>query len=197
MHDDISDLDDVLSAADKDTLAEIIRQAEIFLDAQLQSGIAADQRATTFASIMFAVIAVALGAYVTAAFSTSGPGNIGWIVFPSTLGLLVSATLATHSSRPVPFYYAGSNPRHWRDDVLTKAAHSTAMAGQAKLYAKGIVANTKTLQSNSRYMTWAIRSAGLSLLAAVVVAACFAVTGTPIGPVASATVATVPAPANP
>jgi hypothetical protein len=137
MHDDLKDLDVVLASADKDTLVEVVRQAESFLTAQLQSGIAADQRAITFASVIAAVIAILLGGYVTAAYSDHGAGSLGWIVLPAGFGLLASACIAAFTSRPTDWCYAGSNPRHWRDDVVAKKAHNIAVAEQAQLYAKG------------------------------------------------------------
>lgn len=177
MQDDLQDLDVSLQKADKDTITEIIRQAENFLDAQLQAGTAADQRAITFASIIGATAAVLLGGFLAAAYGDAGSGTLGWIVFPVVSLLTISMAVAIWASRPTDWTYAGSNPRHWRGDVDKAHPYTVSLSQQAKLYAAGIIANRDTLNANSRTMRWALFLAVAAIAVGILVTTILAVTG--------------------
>ena len=81
MHDENLDgLAADLRNADEKMLQEIIREAELFLGSQLTAGVAADQRAVTFASVLSAAAAVLIGGYVAAATSGNPMPGLGWVV---------------------------------------------------------------------------------------------------------------------
>ncbi len=176
MHEDLHDLKEILKHADSKTLTEIIRQAEAYLNAQLQAGIAADQRAVTFASVVGAVAAVLLGGFLAAAYSDAGPSNLGYVVFPGIIGLTVSMGLATWASRPTNWGYAGSNPKHWKEDVVNNVGRDAALAGQAKMYAECIAENKHVLEVNSKAMIGAQLTAFLSVLICMIIAGILAAT---------------------
>lgn len=165
MQDDLHDLTGVLKTADEQTLAEIVRQAEKFLDSQLAAGVAADQRAVTFASVLAAIIAVLLGGYA------GGAGVLGVVIMPVLFGLVVAIILAVVACRPTDWTYPGNNPRHWRSDVANSVPFAKAQAGQAQLYARGIVKNRKILERNSALMIWAMGIAVAAIGGGVVMAA--------------------------
>lgn len=170
MHEEVP-LKSILLRADLTTIQEIVREAEVYLGAQLQAGIAADQRAVTFASVVGAVAAVLVGGFVAAAYGDSGPGNLGWIVFPGVMGLLVSMALATWAGRPVDWHHAGTSPKHWRPDVEKSTSLEASLAGQAALYAQSIDDNNVVLNRNAGLMMWAQRIAAVSIFTSIGTAA--------------------------
>ena len=145
-------------------LREIIREAEIFLDSQLRAGLASDQRAITFASIVAAATAVLLGAVVTIAATNAAALNIAIALVPVILCFMISLACAFLVSRPTKFYYGGSSPRHWLEDVTQKRSLPVALAGQAKLYAEGISKNSRLLTGNAWLMRFALFWAGAGLM---------------------------------
>ena len=159
-----------IKAADEKMLQEIIREAELFLESQLTAGVAADQRAVTFASVLAATAAVLIGGYVAAATSGHPLPGLGWVAIPVAAFLLISTAIATLSCRPTDWRYPGNNPRFWREDATSGTSLHDAMADQAELYAKAIIENRDTLNKNSTLMKWAFRWAGAALVIGCVVA---------------------------
>lgn len=167
MHDeDLSKLDLELQTGNLEVLREIIRQGELFLESQLQSGIASDQRAVTFAAVVGAVAAVLIGGYVT----VDAPTGVGWVLVPVVVGLLVSMVFAIAAARPVDWGFPGNNPKNWRDDIVQNHSLERSLAEQAKLYSICISQNKDALIRNSGLMRVAFIWSGSTLVYGAVAA---------------------------
>lgn len=161
---DLQSLEKALESASEEMLNEIIREAEIFLDSQLRAGLASDQRAITFSSVVAAATAVLLGAFVTIAATNEAALSKVLPLVPVILFFMISMVCAFLVCRPTTFRYAGSNPRHWLDDITSKRKLKIALAGQAYLYAKGISENDCLLSRNASLMRYALISAALGVV---------------------------------
>lgn len=165
MQDDLQNLDAVLETAPDKTLVEIVRQAEKFLESQLQAGVAADQRAVTLASVVAALASALIAGFAFALVETSTKLlAFGTVLLPMIFFLIVAVGLAAYTCRPVDWCYPGNSPRFWRADIEGKMKFNESIAGQAKLYAKGISENNKILNQNARVMTYALGAAGGALV---------------------------------
>ena len=92
-----------LAKADATILNEIIREAESFLAAQLQAGLASDMRAMTLAAVLAAVIAG-----LVAGVSTLVAANISLLphIIPTAIFIVFSFVgfiSAIHAARPTLF----------------------------------------------------------------------------------------------
>lgn len=138
-------------AADDGKLDEILRQAESRLQAQLALGIAADQRAMTFAGIL-AAVATALVAYAAEkGFSAA--------LFGLIVPLLLGAGCAAWAASPIMWDVYGTSPTDWIDDIADGRddAHS-AKAAQASFYGEMITDNDVRMAANAtsiRLALWA------------------------------------------
>ena len=84
----------VFAKAKHQTLTEILRQAEIYLGAQLQAGIAADQRAMSFVSLMAAATAVIAGGGVVLLIGEKPFPLLDWACLGIAAGFIVAMVLA-------------------------------------------------------------------------------------------------------
>lgn len=84
-------------SAPTDLVKEIIVQAEKRLEVQLTVGIAADQRAMTFAGLLFAGVAVIIGL----AFARDASASVKPELISMASGFVLSASLACYSARPI------------------------------------------------------------------------------------------------
>jgi hypothetical protein len=151
-------------------LRELIRQAEVYLECQLVSGIASDQRASSFSSMLGAALAaLAAGA---SALALSSPLFVAPLV-PAIFGFTVAIRRAISASEPTNFEFRGNTPSGWIDDVKSKKPLSSSLAEPAAHYADGIQLNGEILARNCELMKsavqWAWRSFVSSLLIAAVV----------------------------
>ena len=89
-----------LRHTDEDMLQKFIRAAELFLGSQLTAGVAAGQRAVTFASVLAATAAVQIGVHVAAATSGHPQPCFGWVAIPVAVCLLVTTGMAILCCRP-------------------------------------------------------------------------------------------------
>lgn len=145
-------------AADEAKLTEILRQAESRLGSQLSVGIAADQRAMTFAGILSA-IAAALVAYG----AEKGAG-ISLIVM--TALLLLGAASAAWAARPIPWSIYGTAPSDWIDDIAEgKDDLKSAKAAMADFYDEMIGKNRDRLANAGTAVDLALLAAVLAPLA--------------------------------
>jgi hypothetical protein len=141
--------------ADEDTVAEVLREAESYLSAQLTSGIAADQRAMSFISLLAAsaaAIAAGGGALLIADSPAFANQIIGWTLLGTAAGLLVAMWYAIRSAMPAEFEFVGNTPAGWLADVRAKQPLKKSLAQQLEHYAGMIEANDETLKSNARQM---------------------------------------------
>jgi hypothetical protein len=162
-------LAETLKGAKPEVLDEIVRQAESFLADQLKSGLAADQRAMTVAVILAAILAALVGG--TASLVANGV-RLGWHLLAALpLGVCLSFALiyAVRAARPTYFCYSGTNPTKWLPDIKDQRSLHASKAGQAAIYAQGIVQNKKCLDEGHLWLNVALRvgTAGVLLFAAV------------------------------
>lgn len=151
-------------AGDIDMLREILREAESYLAAQLQCGLAADARATGFVTIVAAASAIVATAGFTLIYSKTGPA-LGYPALLAAFGLLVSMALASYSARPVGFSYCGNTPSAWLGDLEKGVPLKNALAEQAAHYDEHIASNNDVLRRNAKFMTAALLVAWFGLLA--------------------------------
>lgn len=162
-------LSETLKAAKPEVLDEIVRQAESFLADQLKSGLAADQRAMTVAVILAAILAALVGG--TASLVAAGV-KLGWHLFaalPLAICLSLALIYAVQAARPTYFCYSGTNPTKWLPDISDARSLHASKAGQAAIYAQGIIQNRKCLDEGHRWLKLALRiaSTGVLLFAAI------------------------------
>lgn len=141
---------------------QILTQAETYLQAQLQSALAADSRATAMAAL-----------FVTLALAASGGGLGYWnesgSLSPLLGGLSAGALLtaaagsAAWAARPINFFFPGNVPDSWMD---CRGNDLAAMLGyEAENYGEHIKANDNALGENQRALR---RSYGFAIAAPVV-----------------------------
>lgn len=88
-------------------------QAETLLQSQMQSALASDQRATTFASILASVSAAVFAGCIALWDRLAADMLAGGLAI--TASLLLAAILGAWASRPVDFYMPGTRPEKWYD----------------------------------------------------------------------------------
>lgn len=165
-------LKDDLNNLPQKTLTEIQRQAESYLAAQLQSGIAADARAIYFVTLM-AAATVALGGGGAALILATPPLNrLGTTTLLMAGGFLISMACAVVSARPVDFEYVGGLPEDWVDDARDKVPLKRSTTELLQNYNKRIKANNVVLATNARWMTAALWSALISVALGTMTAVC-------------------------
>lgn len=129
---------------------EVLRQAEEYLRSQLQSGIAADQRAM---QLLAAATALASGVVAAAGALASVdrltlPLLFAIIVWILSLSFAVGC--AAFAARPTQFYHPGNIPSNW-DEVDFKKRTSVAIGEAADGYGRCIGKNAEILQANGRW----------------------------------------------
>ena len=139
-------------SADPVLLEEIISQAEKRLQAQLELGKAADQRAMTFVGLLLAGVAVLAG---LAFGDNSSPGYRPALVCVA-FGLIASAALACWSARPVEWDIVGNVPASFDEDIAAGRTFAETRAETAMHLQDMISKNHKALQSNGNWMTAAM-----------------------------------------
>jgi hypothetical protein len=142
---------------------QILDQGELYLQNQVTLAIAADQRATTAASI-FSSMAAAVAAAVVALWGK--PGSEAMIV-SGLLGLaliILAAGFAAWAARPTEFNTPGNHPEQW---YVGRHANLVSMiGGEAESVQRRIVKNDDILRENQE----ALRSAFWLAIAAPVFA---------------------------
>lgn len=132
------------AVANPTVLAEIIRQAELRLQAQLQSALAADARAGVLASIQGAAAAglmvVAMSGEVSRAAATAA--------LSAGVCLAVGSVCCAFALRPVPFCIVGNYPSMWLPDLAGESIIG-AQAGTAAYYDEHLKKNEAQMASNN------------------------------------------------
>jgi hypothetical protein len=145
--------------ADADTVAEVLREAESYLSAQLTAGIAADQRAMSLISLL-AASAAAIAAGGGALLIGDSPSvitlAIGWTLLMTSAGLLVAMWYAIKSAMPADFEFVGNTPAGWLADVQAKQSLQRSLSQQIKHYAGMIEANNTTMKRNAQEMRMSV-----------------------------------------
>jgi hypothetical protein len=140
------------------------KQAELFLQEQLKAALAITQRAITLAAILGAVIASIVGVTGTLVSKGIGLGGHFLAALPLVLFLIVALGKTVSAAKPTSFFYAGSNPLHWLDDVRDKKDFKLAQAEQIALYSQNITDNNANLKKSQESVESALKWAGLGLL---------------------------------
>lgn len=142
-------------SAPEEKLDLIISQAEDRLQAQLQIGVASDQRAMTFAGIV-AALAAALVA-VGAEKGVSLPVAVMLVL------LLFSVGAALFAAQPVAWEIPGNTPASWVDDIADGTDDlKSAKAAMASFYAEMISDNARCATSTASLLRAALIAALLA-----------------------------------
>jgi hypothetical protein len=155
-----------LNSAKSPVIDEIIRQAELRIEAQLTAALAADQRAMTFAGLLFAGIAVLLGAEFRAS-TCSLPIDP---VFVIAIGFTLAAACACWSAKPSPWHFAGNFPASWNEDVAAEMTLEESRKEMAANFQELLELNEAQLHRSASWMR-----------ASMVVALASAILGIPLG----------------
>ncbi|MCH7693245.1 MAG: hypothetical protein IID50_07360 [Proteobacteria bacterium] len=139
------------SKANPDTIREIVREGETYLQDQLTLAISADQRASVMASVFAAAGAAIVAGLITLVSSDRVNdfipvfigGAVAATLFLAGSGLCVWATL------PVKFDLPGSQPKEWVEDVKAGKPLDDSLAEQAGHYQGKIEDNRKVLRQNA------------------------------------------------
>jgi len=150
--------------APKDYSEKLEKQAELFLQEQLKAALAITQRAITLAAILGAVIASIIGVTGTLVSKGIDLGGHFWAAIPLVAFLIVALGKTVGASKPASFFYAGSNPVHWLQDVKDKKEFKIAQAEQIGLYSQNITDNNANLRKSQKSVESALNWAGLGLL---------------------------------
>ena len=155
--------------ANAEMLAEVIRQAEARLDAQLTAALGADQRAMTFAGLLLAGVGALLGG----AFGMSSTTHILGPVIAVALIMTVAFALAVWSAQPTAWEYVGNVPSEWLADIASNKPLHQGRAEMAEYYDQMIATNEAAIGRAARLMKWSIRTAMLGLIIGILGAAIF------------------------
>jgi hypothetical protein len=148
---------EVFEKSDKKMLDEILRQAELFLQAQLTIALASDQRSLVFSSVIAGLVTILIGGGIS--ILTQNPHSEFVIIpfIPMLLFLIVAMIIGLFSSRPIKFRVVGNNPKQWVDDINEGKSLHTAKAETAALYWRAIEENHQSLATNARLLRFALR----------------------------------------
>lgn len=148
------------SAASEKMLAEIIRQAEARLQAQLTAAIAADQRAMTFAGLMVAASAAIIGA----ALGLSRDADVALPTIATSFFLFAAAVLAVIAARPIDWDFTGNTPSSWVRSISNGQTLREALADTADFYAEMIAENDLAIAKAAFWIKLSMASALVALL---------------------------------
>lgn len=151
-----NDLLDSLRRADDQLLAEIQRESEARLQAQITIALASDMRAMTFLGFLCAISVVAVGAGFSAMVAESPIGHVAIFI---GMGFAVAAYFAFEASSPKDFNILGNNPAAWKADIDKRTSYKDAIAEQIAHYDEMIDENTRTMEENARFLRTSARVA--------------------------------------
>jgi len=137
----------------------MLRQAEVHLNAQLTSAIAADQRAYTFAGLSVASVVLLLGGSYRAISSDPPDLRVAALAFLVGMGLFVASWMAVLSARSIGFDFAGSRPGVWVDDIVEGKGLARSLAEQCEHYDSAITSNRERVERNGRLFNQSVNVA--------------------------------------
>ena len=129
-------------------ILEANRLAELQLSSQVEVMLAADQRATTFAGIMIAAVAVIAQRYQSD--SSFWHDDLGLIL----LGL--SAGLAAVSARSIKIHVAGNAFSSFDEDIQNKREIGLVLRDLGMIYDDCSKSNKAKMKSNARFFNSAL-----------------------------------------
>jgi hypothetical protein len=158
--DDKHDLD--WSAVPLAKARQIFEVGQTHLQAQLQTALAADARATSTAGLF-----VTLGSAILAAglshWQTKGSWSILGAALSAAALFLWAGARAAWAARPVEFYNPGTHPEKWFEAIESELP--TLLGGQAEIDDRDIKRNERQLVKNANALKDAF---ALALLAPVI-----------------------------
>ena len=140
-----------LLPADIAVLDEVIRQAELRMQVQIQLALAADARAGVLATIQGTGSAAL---FVVAAQSTAPVALAPTLA--AAIVLALGAVLAAVAARPVAIGAPGTRPRDGVSDIRAGVSLARARADTARLLDKYLIENEEIMVSNNRWTTRSI-----------------------------------------
>lgn len=148
-----------LQSADEAMLREILREAEVYLDAQLTAAIAADQRAYAFSGMIAAASVLLVGAsYALIEAATPSP-LLAWCSALIAVALFVAAWMAVISARSTDFEFAGNQPCQWANDIEAGQTLHESLAEQCEHYDSMATTNRNIMDANSKLFNAAVNIA--------------------------------------
>lgn len=153
--------------ATPDKLDEIIRLGEARLAAQLTLGVAADQRAMTFASFLAAVEGVVIATYV----AIKPSGLTKWSLLAMMIGFGLATLMALWAAKPVAWDIPGSRPGNWLQDIEQGDTLHNGRAFMAGFMDEMILDNDNTLSANARSIRISLGLVFATLIIAGLIAA--------------------------
>lgn len=143
--------DDQLSGIPTETAKQMLEQGRLYLQAQLEAGVAADQRATSIATF-FGSVAGLLFTVAIAYWQYAKDLQIVTFCAVAATLMVVGALICLWSARPVNFFFPGNHPDNWLSVAKTK--FSNILVGEALNYQSHIEANDRILVTNSNWMKY-------------------------------------------
>jgi hypothetical protein len=150
--DEVPDID--WTDVDLGMAQQILAQGELHLQSQVSLAIAADQRATTAASIFASTAAAVAAAFI--AFwdkSQNQAALIGGLVAAGLL--LIAASFAAWAARPTDFHIPGNHPSQWFSGIRHPLVGM--IGGEAESVQRRIEANDRIMAGNQaalRHSFW-------------------------------------------
>lgn len=156
-------------------ILEVMRQAELRLDAQLTAAIASDARAMQFLSFIAAITVLLISAAI-AALEFSEFAIQGFIVaIVGALGFVVAGFYAFQAAKPVLFEFSGGYPSAWQEDIEADIPLDDALRQQLSLYERRLNANRESMAQSSEALKTAARYVVATLIVAGSLTFAFAV----------------------
>lgn len=159
----VDGLSKLVPAERKDYLEKLEKQAETYLQEQLKAALAITQRAVTLAAILGAVIAAIAGLAGTLAGRQLELGVHYYALTPMLLCLIIALSRIFRATMPDRFYYAGTNPVHWTDDVVQGRGLEETRIEQLALYSESITDNTASMKEAQGFLRSGYMWIGLAL----------------------------------
>jgi hypothetical protein len=166
----------------QDILAEIVREGEIKLNAQLAVATAADQRALTISGFQIAALTALIGGVAALLLSETPNVYIVVVGFFQISAFLLSAFKAIASARPQLFSFPGNEPENWfaADWHFNGLVESTATLEKAKVEQafclnNAIKSNVKTMENSTNQIKLSIDIMFWSILCSAVLLAGYTV----------------------
>lgn len=134
-------------AAAPGTVSHVHEQASRYLQSQLSTATAADQRAITAASIFVATAVAIVG---IGANSQEWPAQIAGAL--AAASMVVASAFCALAARPRDFYFVGNEPTSWWASEHNDLEES--LANEVQVFQEMIDDNAKALSASGRLMRY-------------------------------------------
>ena len=137
----------------EDVLREIIREAEVMMQAQVVTHLASDQRGFTFGGLALTAGTGALGGAIALMKAQQPDANVALVAGFAAIGLILSGSIAIASALPRQICLPGNEPKNWKPEHWPPGApRSTKQVRleQAKVLQSQISSNRLTAKFKAR-----------------------------------------------